>query len=106
MRRRLDAELPALGREVELVIYRVAQESLTNVVRHASASAVELVLERHDGAVVLRVRDDGRGFSQASTSPGGGMQGMSERAMLVGGRLVIEPVAPRGTEVRLEVPAS
>lgn len=106
VRRRLDAELPALGREVELVIYRVAQESLTNVVRHASASAVELVLERHDGAVVLRVRDDGRGFNPASTSPGGGMRGMSERAMLVGGRLVIEPVAPHGTEVRLEVPAS
>jgi two-component system sensor histidine kinase UhpB len=106
VRRRLDGELPALGREVELVIYRVAQESLTNVVRHAGASAVELVLERHDGAVVLRVRDDGRGFSSASTSPGGGMRGMSERAMLVGGRLVVEPVAPHGTEVRLEVPAS
>ncbi len=106
VRRRLDADLPALGRDVELVIYRVAQESLTNVVRHAGASAVEVALERHDGAVVLRVRDDGRGFHPASTSPGGGVRGMSERAMLVGGRLVIEPVAPHGTEVRLEVPAS
>ena len=104
VRRRLDVALPALGREAELVIYRVAQESLTNVVRHASASAVELALERRDGAVVLRIRDDGRGLDQ-SASPGGGVRGMSERAMLVGGRLVIERVAPHGTEVRLEVPA-
>ena len=105
VRRRLDSDLPALGHEAELVIYRVAQESLTNVVRHAAASAVELALERRDGAVVLRVRDDGRGLDPKSASPGGGVRGMSERAMLVGARLVIEPVAPHGTEVRLEVPA-
>lgn len=104
VRRRLAVELPALGREVELVIYRVAQESLTNVVRHAGARTVELALECHDGAVVLRVCDDGRGVDPASAILGGGVRGMSERAMLVGGRLVIEPLAPHGTEVRLEVP--
>ncbi len=105
VRRRLDAELPVLGRETELVIYRVAQESLTNVVRHAHAGAVELALERRDGAVVLRVRDDGCGLDPNLATRGGGVRGMSERAMLVGARLVIEPVAPHGTEVRLEVPA-
>jgi two-component system, NarL family, sensor histidine kinase UhpB len=105
VRRRLDVELPPLGHEAELVIYRVAQESLTNVVRHAGANAVELALERRDGAVLLRVRDDGHGFDTTSATPGGGMRGMSERAMLVGARLIIEPVAPHGTEVRLEVPA-
>ena len=106
VRRRMDGELPALPSEAELVIYRVAQESLTNVVRHAGAREVELVLEHDHGAVVLRVRDDGRGLDPASTRRGGGMRGMSERAMLVGGRLRIEPVAPRGTEVRLEVPVA
>lgn len=105
VRRRLDAELPVLSREAELVIYRVAQESLTNVVRHAGAHEVELALERRDGAVVLRVRDDGRGVAPQSVRGGGGVRGMTERAMLVGGRLVIGPVAPHGTEVRLEVPA-
>jgi two-component system sensor histidine kinase UhpB len=104
VRRRLDAEIPALPREAELVIYRVAQESLTNVVRHAGAREVELALEHHDGAVVLRVRDDGRGFDRGSTSPGSGVRGMSERAMLVGGHLLIVPVSPHGTEVFLEVP--
>lgn len=105
VRRRLEVELPALGREIELVIYRVAQESLTNVVRHAQASTVELALERHDTWVVLRVRDDGRGLDPASTL-GSGVRGMSERAMLVGGRLSIEPATPCGTEVRLQVPVS
>ena len=104
VRRRLTTELPALPREVELVIYRVAQESLTNVVRHAQARAVELELDRRDGTVVLRVRDDGRGITPGSEQRGGGVRGMTERAMLVGGRLTCEPVSPRGTEVRLEVP--
>jgi two-component system, NarL family, sensor histidine kinase UhpB len=106
VRRRLDAELPALAREAELVIYRVAQESLTNVARHARAREVELALERYDGGVVLRVRDDGRGIDRVSAPGGSGVRGMRERAMLVGGRLAIEPVAPHGTEVRLEVPVA
>lgn len=67
---RLDARLPSLRHETELVIYRVAQESLTNVVRHADTREVELVLECHDAAVVLRVRDNGRGLDPASATPG------------------------------------
>jgi two-component system, NarL family, sensor histidine kinase UhpB len=104
VRRRLDRDLPPLPREAELVIYRVAQESLTNVGRHAGAGNVELALESRDGGIRLRVRDDGRGLAPTAT-PGQGMRGMTERAMLVGGRLVIAPVASGGTEVRLEVPA-
>ena len=104
VRRRLGGDLPALPRETELVIYRVAQESLTNVARHAEARGVEVLLERCDGAVILRVRDDGRGLDGAA-SAGEGIRGMTERAMLVGGRLAIAPVAAGGTEVRLEVPA-
>ncbi len=106
VRRRLDGELPALSHETELVIYRVAQESLTNVVRHAAAREVEFVLEGHGTAVVLCVRDDGCGLDGASAGAWGGIRGMSERAMLVGGRLNIEPVSPHGTEVRLEVPVT
>jgi two-component system sensor histidine kinase UhpB len=106
VRRRLDGDLPALTREVDLVIYRVAQESLTNVVRHAGAREVELVLASRDGTVVLRVRDDGRGVDpRVAATSGAGIRGMRERAMLVGGRLEIQPVTPHGTEVRLEVPS-
>lgn len=105
VRRRLDPQLPTLERETELVIYRVAQEGLTNVVRHADAREVELALERRDATVVLRVRDDGCGLDPSCLEAGSGLRGMRERTLLIGGRLSVEPVAPRGTEVRLEVPA-
>lgn len=105
VRRRIDADLPDLARESELVIYRVAQESLTNVMRHAGARQVELALERVDDTMVLRVRDDGSGVEPAAAGAGAGVKGMRERAMLVGGHLEVARIAPHGTEVRLEVPA-
>jgi two-component system, NarL family, sensor histidine kinase UhpB len=101
VRRRLATDLPPLSREAELVLYRVAQEGLTNAVRHARAGEVELVLERGGDGVVLTVRDDGRGLD--GHREGGGLRGMRERAMLVGGRLAVREARPHGTEVRLEV---
>lgn len=102
---RVDRDLPELDRDDELVVYRVAQESLTNVARHANASRAELSLQAHDGAVVLAVRDDGCGIDPADARDGVGVRGMRERAMLVGGRLDISTVTPHGTEVRLALPA-
>lgn len=102
VRRRLEPGLPRLSDEAELVLYRVAQESLTNAARHADARHVELALTRHADAVVLSVRDDGRGIGH--TREGAGIRGMHERALLVGARLSIEPGPAGGTEVRLRVP--
>lgn len=102
---RLDRDLPELDRDDELVVYRVAQESLTNVARHADATQAEVVLEARDGAVILRVRDDGRGIDPRAAATGAGVRGMRERALLVGGTLEIGPVKPHGTEVRLALPA-
>jgi two-component system sensor histidine kinase UhpB len=96
--------LPALAPETELVVYRVAQEALTNVARHARAASVELGLSRRGGAVVLRVADDGIGRGNAAT--GAGLQGMQERAQMVGGRLTLRQREGGGTEVLLEVPVS
>jgi two-component system sensor histidine kinase UhpB len=105
--RRFPAELPPLSPEVELAIYRVAQESLTNVARHARARCVELSLESGPRSVVLRVADDGRGFDESAASNGhGGLSGMRERAVLVGGALAVKPSRRGGVEVRLEVPAA
>ncbi len=101
---RLERDLPEMDRDDELVVYRVAQESLTNVARHAGASRAEVVLERCDGAVVLSVRDDGRGIDPADARDGVGVRGMRERALLVGGSLDITALAPHGTEVRLALP--
>jgi two-component system sensor histidine kinase UhpB len=97
--------LPALSRDAELVVYRVAQEALTNVARHAGARRVELGLTRQGAAVALRVADDGRGVGPLTEDRvGAGIQGMRERAQLVGGRLSIGGREGGGTEVRLVVP--
>jgi two-component system, NarL family, sensor histidine kinase UhpB len=102
---RLSPALTALAPEQELVVYRVAQEGLTNIARHARAQRAELVLEPRGGAVVLRVRDDGRGITDAEAAGNGvGLGGMRERALLAGGNLVVCRLADGGTEVRLEVP--
>ncbi len=103
--RKLAPDLPPLSPDAELAIYRVAQESLTNVARHAGASKVEVALAPGAGSVVLRVSDDGRGFSDGVAPNGsGGLRGMRERALLVGGALAVKRLASRGVEVRLEVP--
>jgi two-component system sensor histidine kinase UhpB len=104
--RRFDPDLPSLSPEIELAIYRIAQESLTNVARHADANRVEVALEKGLESVVLRVVDDGRGLDSSAPHAGGnGLRGMRERAILVGGALAIKQARTGGVEVRLEVPA-
>jgi two-component system sensor histidine kinase UhpB len=102
--RSFDADLPVLTPEAELAVYRVAQESLANVARHADASSVRLSLGRGGRGVELRVSDDGRGFD-AGPREGTGLRGMHERALMVGGVLAVGPAPDSGVEVRLEVPA-
>jgi two-component system, NarL family, sensor histidine kinase UhpB len=97
--------LPPLSPDAELALYRVAQESLTNVARHAEATRVWLSLQPGRDSVVLRVVDDGRGMNGRAPN-GGGLRGMRERAVLVGAALAIKPARTGGVEVRLEVPAS
>jgi len=103
--RQFDSSLPKLAPDTELAVYRIAQESLTNVARHAQASRVTLGLERGHDSVVLRVVDDGRGFDDAPEEHGG-LRGMRERAILVEGGLAIKDGREGGVEVRLEVPAA
>jgi two-component system sensor histidine kinase UhpB len=103
--RQFDQSLPKLGTDTELAVYRIAQESLTNVTRHAEASRVTITLDRGGDNVILRVVDDGRGFTGAPEEHGG-LRSMRERALLVGGALAIKPGDQGGVEVRLEVPAA
>jgi two-component system, NarL family, sensor histidine kinase UhpB len=102
---KFESSLPQLSAATELAVYRIAQESLTNVARHAQASHVTIGLERGPDRVVLRVADDGRGFATIPDEHGG-LRGMRERAVLVGGALAIKPGPGGGVEVRLEVPAA
>jgi two-component system, NarL family, sensor histidine kinase UhpB len=93
----------AVSPEVELVVYRVAQESLTNVMRHAGASEVLVALAHVGGGLRLVVRDDGRGLP-TDFNGGTGIAGMQERALHVGGRLTVSRLPAGGTEVRLDIP--
>ena len=102
--RELQGTLPPLPPEVELVVYRIAQEGLTNAVRHAEARSISLWLQGDAESVALRVRDDGVGMPRDLPSGTQGIAGMRERAILVGGRFSIESVPRRGTEVRLRIP--
>ncbi len=80
----------------------VTQEALTNIARHARASTVQLSLSRQGHGVTLRIADDGVGVRDADAASG--IQGMQERALLVGGKLSIEPRVGGGTEIRLAIP--
>jgi two-component system sensor histidine kinase UhpB len=92
--------------QVETALFRIAQEALTNAIRHAHASTVQVRLRRTASAVTLEVRDDGIGLGAAPVSEGEhlGMFGMRERARLLGGTFVATPVSPRGTLVQVSVP--
>lgn len=95
--------IPDLPPDTELVVYRIAQEALTNVIRHADANRATVDLRREVGHVVLTVSDNGTGFSDEA--PGdGGIAGMHERARLVDGSLSIESAPRSGTTVRFSVP--
>ena len=97
-----EARLPG---EIETTLYRLIQEALTNVVKHAHATTVSILLVRRDGKVTGIIEDDGRGFDPADARPDGlGLVGMRERAGLVGGRLAVEAASGAGTTIAVEVP--
>ncbi|HEY7016889.1 MAG TPA: sensor histidine kinase, partial [Gaiellaceae bacterium] len=93
-----------LPREVETAIYRVVQEALTNVVKHARASRVSVLLTRDGGRIKAVIEDDGTGFEAASDGDGIGLIGMRERVELLNGTLTVESSATSGTTVAAEVP--
>ena len=101
---RISRDLPPLSVEGELVLFRVAQESLTNVVRHAEVSEAQLVLDAADGCVELTIRDNGRGIDPADIRDGQGIRGMRERALVINADLTVRARPEGGTEVRLTVP--
>ncbi len=96
----------SVARDVEVTFYRIAQEALTNIVRHAHATRADVLLEMREGSLVLVVEDDGIGFDAAAPDPakGIGLLGMRERAALIGASLEIESSPGAGTSVFLRVP--
>jgi two-component system, NarL family, sensor histidine kinase UhpB len=104
VQRDLQGKLPPLSPDVELVIYRIAQESLTNAVRHSGARTVTVALAADADRFTLRVSDDGHGLPEDLPQGTAGIAGMRERALLVDGRLSIHSRPGSGTEVTLSIP--
>jgi two-component system sensor histidine kinase UhpB len=96
--------MPDLPPETELVIYRVAQEGLTNAIRHAEATQITVALHVAEDRITLRVRDDGRGIDRPLPGDTAGISGMRERALLVDAQLSIRSDPGAGTEVGLDLP--
>jgi signal transduction histidine kinase len=95
-----------LPQDIETSLYRIVQEALTNIVRHAQASSIGILLERDMGRVKVFVEDDGTGFETDVAERRGrlGLIGMRERAEMFGGTLIVESSPGRGTSVIVEVP--
>jgi two-component system sensor histidine kinase UhpB len=99
-----DGELGSIPQDVQLVVYRVAQEALSNAARHSGADHLRVRLQRVDGTIELSIGDDGQGFTFDQAARGLGIAGMRERALLVGGDLQVTSRPEIGTRVRLLVP--
>jgi two-component system sensor histidine kinase UhpB len=99
-----EGDFSDLAEDVQLVVYRVAQEALNNAARHSGAERIIVSLRRAGSGVELTVADDGRGFAFEQSERGLGIGGMRERALLVGGELTIESRPDQGTTVQLSIP--
>ncbi len=93
-----------LPEEVETALYRITQEALTNVVKHAQARRVSVVLTKREGSVTVLIEDDGKGFERSRDGSGLGLLGMNERLTLIDGRLTVESQEGAGTTIAAEVP--
>jgi signal transduction histidine kinase len=95
-----------LGAELETTVYRLVQEALTNVAKHARADRVRIVVDCGGGRLTVEVTDDGAGFDQHATTTGFGLAGMRERVQLSGGKLTVGPGGAGGTSVTAVIPWS
>lgn len=103
----IDTEAVHLSRSAELVVYRVVQEAVTNLSKHAGARQVWIALREHDGQVHALIRDDGSGFEpDAPRRSAFGLLGMRCRAEAEHGQLTVESAPARGTSIRLVLPVS
>jgi two-component system sensor histidine kinase DegS len=103
------AAVNQLNGDKRTVLFRVAQEALTNVARHARASQAEVRIQKLDGAICMRITDDGKGFQtdlvlHAKKNKRLGLLGMRERLEMVGGNITIESTQGKGTTIQAQVP--
>ena len=97
-----------IDQERATALFRILQESFTNVARHANATQVNVRLAKEEGSLILEVHDNGKGISKEELSAGRslGILGMRERALLLGGRLAVSGAPDEGTTVEVRIPAT
>jgi signal transduction histidine kinase len=91
----------------EINLYRIIQESLNNVIKHADASAAKVSLHKHPGFIALSIKDNGKGFDHELAmlnKKSMGLRTLNERVQSLGGKLKIESVDPRGSHIHIQVP--
>jgi signal transduction histidine kinase len=88
----------------KVAAYRIVQEALTNITKHAQATKVEVSLETKEGRLAIAIRDNGQGFDRAQTASGFGLRGMEERVLALGGTLSIVSVPRKGCDVVAQLP--
>ena len=98
------AGLPPLGEDAGLVLYRVAQEALTNVVRHSGATHCRVRIETHAQSLTLHIEDDGCGLVPEGAPHGSGLLGIAERLDMVGGHLALASASPTGLRLQITLP--
>ena len=98
-------EVERISGDMETAVYRIVQEALTNIIRHAHATRIDVLLKRRDEALIVIVEDNGVGFDPKDQQNGRlGMVGMQERTTMLGGTITFESIPGSGTTVFLEVP--
>jgi signal transduction histidine kinase len=101
-------QLPRLPNRTEVALYRIAQEAITNIVRHANTKQASVVFMRNEHETILLVEDAGKGFDPAANSGSDfnhmGLLGMSERTSMLSGEFIVESVPGRGTTIRVKIP--
>lgn len=102
----LAGDMESLPEEIALTVFRIAQEGLTNIARHARASKVEIVLDVRSDPIILQISDDGAGMDLSQPSDGLGLVGMRERVQALGGEVVMDSAPGKGFRVRIRLPLS
>ena len=98
-------EIERISGDMETAVYRIVQEAITNIIRHAQATRIDVMIKRRDSSLVVIVEDNGVGFDQKARHDGHlGLVGMEERAIMLGGSITFESIPGTGTTVFLEVP--
>jgi signal transduction histidine kinase len=99
----IDEELPSIGKEKSIILYRMMQEIINNIVKHAEASEIAFTAGKKNGSVVVVIVDNGKGFDKKSVTKGAGLQNLESRARMINAALIITSEPGNGTDITISI---